>query len=339
MQKVGFIALCCWASPLFAQLPGASPLFKETAPLSIGLKISFSEAKDTKSDSSFIATELSFKNKDGAHDSVRVKIKARGHYRLQHCYFPPLKVKIQKSDAKGTVFQGNRNLKLVLPCQRSKHNNTPLLREFLCYKIYEQVAPYYFNTRLVEVDLVEIKKSKRVDHHLKGILIEDADDVAKRYNAKVIENKNIHPRNYNDTTALRFELFEFLIANTDWSMIYEHNSNTFFKNGSYIPVPYDFDMSGLVNAPYAVVDVNLSITQATDRLYRGFCRAEPIVNFVRKDIIEKEKAIFGVVDQYASLFSEMDVAETRNFLKDFFEILKDDAKFKEVILSKCRTDK
>jgi hypothetical protein len=98
-------------------------------------------------------------------------------------------------------------------------------------------------------------------------------------------------------------------------------------------------MSGLVNAPYAVVDANLNVTQVTDRLYRGFCRPEPVVNFVRKDLIAKEEIVFGVVDRYANLFSEKDAAETRKFVKAFFEILKDDGKFREMILTKCRVDK
>lgn len=338
MKRIDFVILLFLTSSLFAQQKEPT-LFNDQSPLSIGLTISFTEAKDTKSDSSFIASELSFKSKDEAQDSVHVKIKARGHFRLEHCYFPPLKLKIQKSDAKGTVFQGNRNLKLVLPCQRSKYNNAPLVREFLCYKLYEQMAPYYFSTRLVDVDLTEIKKSKRVAYQLKGILIEDFDEVGKRYNAKVIEKRNIHPRNYNDTTALRFELFEFMIANTDWSMIYEHNSNTFFKNGSYIPVPYDFDMSGLVNAPYAIVDANLSITQVTERLYRGFCRPAPVLDFVRKEMIGKEQTVLAVIDQYSNLYTEKEAEETRNFVKAFFEILKDDNRFNEMIATKCRTDK
>jgi hypothetical protein len=126
-------------------------------------------------------------------------------------------MKIAKKDAKNTLFEGNKQLKLVLPCHNANDNNELVLREYLCYKLYEAFTPYSFKTRLVNIDLTELRRqNKTKSFTLKGILIEDVDKAAKRLNAKTIK-ANIPPNSLNDTMALRFDLFQLLIANTDWS--------------------------------------------------------------------------------------------------------------------------
>ncbi len=46
-----------------------------------------------------------------------------------------------------------------------------------------------------------------------------------------------------------------MIGNTDYSSAYRHNEKLLFVDGNIMPIPYDFDMSGLVDASYAVVSV------------------------------------------------------------------------------------
>src|SRR5205085_11012558 len=38
-----------------------------------------------------------------------------------------------------------------------------------------------------------------------------------------------------------------------------------------VPVPYDFDFSGFVGAPYATPPAQLKIENVRERLYRGYC--------------------------------------------------------------------
>ena len=76
-----------------------------------------------------------------------------------------------------------------------------------------------------------------------------------------------------------------MIGNTDWSEVAGHNVEVLGIGGVALPVPYDFDFSGIVEAPYAVPGRSLSIKTVQDRLYRGWCRGnldpEPILELFR----------------------------------------------------------
>jgi len=308
-------------------------------PLNIGLTLSIKQVGGSKEDTTYLAHVLYYYNAAGDKDSIPVGLKARGNFRLRQCYFPPLKMKIGKKDAKNTLFEGNKKLKLVLPCHNVNDNNELVLREYLCYKLYEAFTPYSFKTRLVNIDLTELRKNKTKSFKLKGILVEDVDKAAKRLNAKAVE-LNVPPNSLDDTMALRFDLFQFLIANTDWSQTYQHNSKLIYENPNYIPLPYDFDMSGVVDAPYAVVSqVNgqeLPITNVKDRYYRGYCRSAATTDFVRKEYLAKEEQLLSVPDIVKGELSDKEIAEIKNYLKEFFTILKDDRSFQMDIVDRCR---
>lgn len=315
-------------------------LFDIQTPLNIALTLSIKEVGGSKEDTAYLAHALYYYNAAGDKDSIPVGLKARGNFRLQQCYFPPLKMKIAKKDAKNTLFEGNKKLKLVLPCHNGNNNNELVLKEYLCYKLYEAFTPYSFKTRLVHIDLTELRrKNKTQSYKLKGILIEDVGKAAKRLNAKEVK-ANVPSTSLGDTSALRFDLFQFLIANTDWSKSYQHNSKLIYERPNYIPLPYDFDMSGVVDAPYAVVsEVNgqqLPITDVRDRFYRGHCRSAATTDFVRKEYLAKEEQLLAVPDMVKGELADKEIDDIKDYLKEFFEILKDDRSFQMDILDRCR---
>ena len=89
----------------------------------------------------------------------------------------------QKDQRAGTLFDGNKSLKLVLPCKIESENNDNILQEFIAYKIYENISPYHFKTRRVNVDFNEIR-GKKTKFSIKRFLIEDVKLVAKRHEGK-----------------------------------------------------------------------------------------------------------------------------------------------------------
>jgi hypothetical protein len=96
-------------------------------------------------------------------------------------------------------------------------------------------------------------------------------------------------------------------------------------------------MAGLVNAPYATVNETLSISNVQERLYRGFCRSEATVQYVRSEYLRHENDLMKVISDHQSYFSEKDYAGINKFVKDFFTMMKDDKKFKDAIITGCRT--
>jgi hypothetical protein len=131
-----------------------------------------------------------------------------------------------------------------------------------------------------------------------------------------------------------------MVANTDWSTTFLHNAKLIQLDDSkkYIPLTYDFDMAGFVNAPYAVPNETLGIASVRDRLYRGFCRPEEVMQAIRKEYIDKEKDIMGVIKRYESSFEPKEFNNIMKYMDEFFATFKSDAKFKAQIIDKCRTN-
>ena len=75
-------------------------------------------------------------------------------------------------------------------------------------------------------------------------------------------------------------VFEYLIGNTDWSVPYQHNIRLLtvpaIKNP--VPVPYDFDQAGLVEAFYALPSENIGVASVRERVYRSIAYPSAIVS-------------------------------------------------------------
>lgn len=294
------------------------------------------EVKRSESDSIFFPSHLTYKNDQGQWDSLEVGIRARGNFRRKHCYFPPVRLKMKKSHVTGTPFEGNKSFKLVLPCQNVKSANNLILREYLCYKLLEPITPHFFHTRLAYITLTDQRGKQAKSHSITGFLIEDDDLIAHRFNGRVLD-QIILPKQLNDTAAVVHDFFEYLIANTDWSTTVQHNTKVIqLPPNKKVPLSYDFDMAGLVNAPYATINESLDIKSVKERLYRGYCRDESIMEYVRAKYIRLEPEIMNVLSDHQSYFSEDEYPGMRKYIEEFFIILKDDKKFKNSILQKCR---
>jgi hypothetical protein len=139
-------------------------------------------------------------------------------------------------------------------------------------------------------------------------------------------------------TSVQNAFFQFLLGNTDFSVAYQHNGKMMFKDNQFIPLPYDFDMTGWVNPSYATVNTSLGINSVKDRIYRGFKRDQTYFDQVREQFLEKKDELLDMVASFESEFSNPDEYNTMiDFLNDFFEVLEDKDKFEESIVAKART--
>ena len=96
-------------------------------------------------------------------------------------------------------------------------------------------------------------------------------------------------------------------------------------DGRYIPIPYDFDMAGFVNAPYATFDESLGIRSVHERVYKGFCRNEKVTEYVRQEYIRLEPDINVVVSRYEGQFEPKEFAALRKYMSEFFTTIKNDS--------------
>jgi len=311
-------------------------LFDSETPISLKMSFSIKDIKSKTNDSTYMDSEISVETSAGNWQAFPFEIRTRGNFRLENCFYPPMRIRLKKDEAKGTIFQGNRSLKLVLPCSKSKSADSFLGKEYLAYQLFEQVTPYTFDTRLVKVEFTNLDDKKAEPVVLLGILIEDDDEVAKRFDAKIL-NKKIPPSIMEDSSTVRHDLFQMMIGNTDWSGLYQHNQKAMvIGEKTIIPLAYDFDMTGLVNPPYAQVNSAVGIEKITDRMFRGFCRDPALVQAIRKEFLAKEPLIFKTITDTNMYFSEADAKSVTSFIKEFFDILKNDKLFQQKVLESCR---
>ncbi|KAA2219130.1 hypothetical protein [Maribacter flavus] len=247
-------------------------------------------------------------------------------------------------------------------------SNDDVLKEYLAYKMYELLSPIHFKTRLATLEYTDTRGEKDElhplaiflndsknslyndegawaarkpkNHTLLTILIEDDKVVARRHDAKVLK-RFVHPLNQEETVSITNAFFQFMIGNTDFSTAYSHNQKLIFKEGKSYPIPYDFDMSGLVNASYSVVsninNTSLDIDKVTERQYRGFKRNPALFEDTRRHFLSKESEILKILEAHKSLFKEARSYEmAHNYVSDFFAILKNDLRFQKEILKVAR---
>jgi len=344
-------------------------LFENQEILSLKLQYANKQVKKETDKKNGIKTDLIYRY-NATWDTIPISLRARGNFRRASCYFPPLKMYLEKDVAAKTMFEGHKQLKVVLPCLLQNRSNDDILKEYLAYKIYELISPIHFKTRLVTLKYLDTRGEKSEIHplaaflpedlstelydeneeafafkkpkeyQLKAILIEDEKIVAKRHGAKVMK-RFVHPLNQEETASVTNAFFQFMIGNTDFSTAYRHNQKLLFINKKIVPLPYDFDMSGLVDASYAVVsninNTQLDITEVTDRKYRGFKRELSTLQEVRRLYLDKKPEIMKLINDHSTYFEDTrQFQKAQNYIANFFEIIGADAKFTSQIVKEAR---
>ena len=318
-----------------------SNLFKSQEILPLKLNYSNKDLKKKTNDSTYLKTSLSYKTENDTWNVIDIEIRKRGNFRLKNCYYAPVKIKIKKSKSKGTLFEGNKKLKLVLPCLTNKSKNDYIVKEYMAYKLFEIISPYHFNTRLVAISYEEINGKKIKIHNIKGILIEDDKKIAKRHEGDILK-RSINPLNHDPISSVYNAFFQFMIGCTDFSTAFQHNQKLLFVDKKIIPIPYDFDVSGLVNPSYAMSSgeksENLGLTSVTQRLYRGFKRNPAIIQQVREEFLNNKNALIEIVDSLNPYFDDpKEFLKAKNYILDFFEVMESNERFNNEITSKLRT--
>jgi hypothetical protein len=203
------------------------------------------------------------------------------------------------------MFAGQRRLKLVTHCRPAEGHQQFLLLEYAAYRLYNQLTPLSFRARLAQVDYVE-DSGKTVTSRL-GFFIEDLGDVARRNGmTEARVGARIPVASLAPADAARFAVFEYLISNLDWAMQAGpagdtccHNSRLISANGAppYAVIPYDFDYSGFVDAPYAVPPEGIKVSSVKSRYYRGFCRHNAEALRAAAEIRAQGSALLAILGQ------------------------------------------
>ncbi|CAN5622520.1 hypothetical protein BH10BAC4_BH10BAC4_14350 [soil metagenome] len=336
-MKRGFVLMIVLANICICTFGQDVPLFQSKDAIDLRINGSIKSIKKNSNDSTFVTAKLEYAKSPDQWIAVPAQVRVRGNYRLKNCFFPPLKLKFSKKEVASTLFEGNKALKLVIPCLTTSDNNSLVRKEYICYQLYQLVSPYYFRTRLANLELTEVSRKNPHVYNILSFFVEDNSMVAKRSQGKVIESK-ISPTAFDEKQAIRNDFFQYMIGNADWSAFRQHNSNTLYVDSKYVPLSYDFDMSGFVNAGYAHQNApTLGTGNPRDRVYGGYCKSQSAMEDIRKEFLGKEQAIQASIDEYSVFFGKPDLKDMHGYLDQFFEILRNDHRFKNSILDLCKT--
>ena len=274
---------------------------------------------------------IQFKFKKELLLDMDMKIKCRGKFRRMKCDFPPLKLKFKKKDLRKKGLSEVNELKLVTHCLNDRAKSRELvIREYLIYKLYSIVSNYSFRVRLVKVRYAGQKKRlSKIKHY--SILIEDGEDLANRYQAERFEDMGVNPDSLHRFQEICTSLFQYMISNSDYSYTMCRNTELIrLPDGRIVCIPYDFDFSCIVKAPYARANSHLGQRSICDRVYLGFPRpaeeVEPVLRYYEK----KQDELLNYVNDF-NLLPQSSRHEIMSYLKSFFDEIQDREHIMEVI--------
>jgi hypothetical protein len=267
-----------------------------------------------------------------APETVPVTLSVRGITRRREdiCTFPPLRVEFTQKPGPSSIFKGQKHLKLVTHCQRMADYQQYLLLEYTAYRLYRALTPESFNVRLAKIDYTG-KNGRGITTRL-GFFIEDVDDVAKRNGQERLKGVGrISASQLDAAAAARYAVFEYMISNLDWAMTAGpagtdccHNARLMGDKGAtgastgLIPVPYDFDFAGLVNAPYAVPPDGIQVANVKVRRYRGFCAHNEEAKALLAQIAADRASLMAILNETPQL-EDRSRRNAAAYLGDFFE--------------------
>ena len=286
----------------------ADGMFDTDAPLKIALEADFNgmaEARDKALDYPGTLTIDTLANPI----ALPVKLSLRGVSRLKtsNCRYPPLRVDFKKSEHKAaTPFAGEGDMKLVVQCGNGSKYVDYLRTEFLIYKLLNKITPLSYRVRWVEIAYSESGGSKIKVRP--GFFVERKKNLARRNNLKPAnEVEETFHSQLDASQAALLEHFQFLIGNTDYSLVQSNDPGECCHNAKllrvkdadeqmpYTPIIYDFDSTGLVNTAYSAPAASLGIKRVSQRLYRGACRDAAIMESARSNLLQHQAALTDLI--------------------------------------------
>ena len=313
------------------------PLFASSEPLAFTLLADFKvvqQDRDLESTTTYPAT-LVVARQDGTEASIPMRIRTRGHSRRSPtaCAFAPLRLEFE-SNPIGTVFEGQKNLKLGTHCRDLGEYEQYVLREYSVYRLYNVLTPRSFRARIASARYVDARSRKTVAERA-ALFLEDDDDVARRLDGRTTDQLKVIFRRTDLPTTTLMTLFEFMIGNTDMSIMALHNVRLVeTPTDTLYPVPYDFDYAGVVNTRYGRPGPRLGLSSVRERLYRGPCwTAEEFESFFSR-FRDARPAIMAVYDSVPALSSGY-VRQARNYLDEFYRTIEQPARVKRALVDAC----
>ena len=314
----------------------AAKLFREDSVLRLTITANFSRLEHDRSGKSpWRQARIAYTNDSGTIVDLPVRLRTRGIWRLKECDLPPFRMNFVKDSVKHTIFAKLDKPKLVTHCRDNKTGDQLIVAEFQLYRAYNLLTPYSHRVRLAQVVYADSGNGK-VETTRYAFLEEEPEAVADRVGGILIQQQGATANDLVPSATTLFYMFQYFIGNTDWSIAALHNVELITSDTLHVPIPYDFDFSGAVNAPYATVDPRLSIRRVRDRLYRGYCQPDELFPPVFEVFRAKRDSIYALYhDPIGRLLDADRAKETLEYFDDLYKTINDPREAAKQIRDNC----
>lgn len=312
------------------------PLYASEAPLAVTLTANLRQLRgDKDTNSAWRGGTISYQS-DTGRIVIPARMRTRGIWRLKNCAMPPLRLDFGSKDTKGILFRKLGKPKLVNYCRDTDTYEQYILQELQLYRIYQLLTPVSYRVRLVRMTYVD-SASGKTDAVRYAIIAEDPDHLAKRLDGHAIKIKGATASDLDHQQLALAYLFQYMIGNTDFSFNGLHNTALISTNdGRVLPVAYDFDYAGAVNASYATPDPSLRIKTVRQRSFRGYCALADEYPQLLPLFNERKLAIYALYkDQIGQLMDARRVRETVDYYDDFFKQIESPSAAQGYFLRDC----
>ena len=300
-------------------------------------------------DCDYTPTELIYRDAAGQEAAVPVSIRRRDGWRAleTNCQIPTLFLRFSDQDTVGTPFEGQELLAMNSHCGKGiSPENKPSPRlpdeferyvtnEYLGYRMYNLFTQVSLRPQLARIRYTN-PDDPRLDFTHDAFFTEHFDSLAERLNAKLLPENSFDPTKLDQDAADQLALFHYMIGNTDWSIADQDNVILLlFPDGRQVPVLFDLDMSGLVNAHYAAPSPDLPIKSVKQRYYMGYCHPDTDWDALFTRFKSLQEPIYDLLAQVSGLGSG-DRRIVSSYLDSFYKTLNSPEARQSKIVNACK---
>lgn len=329
-------------SPSFAQATGdPDPLFASNDILQARITGPLRQLIEEKSKEKYLDGTFQITDTDGTVLDLDVRFRARGNFRHENCDYPPVRLNFKKSDTKDTLLDKQDKLKLVIHCNRRAEYHQIVLQEYLAYRVLNLLTDFSMRVRLLQIVYVDPAEEFESPPRY-AFLIEHKNRTAKRIGIDEHVTPGTQVGLLEREQLNLTSVFQFFIGNTDFSPIAApagedccHNYILFKNTDTKImPIPYDFDQSGFVDAPYAVTNPRFRLRSVKQRRYRGRCFNNSYLSGSIQKFEDNKEQIYALIRDQVGF--KVDTREQLiRYADDFFELVADPKRVERTMLKKC----
>ena len=304
------------------------PLFADDAVVNVTITAPFGEIMHTRSVEEELPGTLVYRDATSGNDiALDIKIRARGKFRRQkeNCAFPPLRLNFRKSNE--TLFADADKLKLVTHCRnRSISYEQTVYKEYLAYRILNLLTDRSFRARLLQVRYVDVDNGEEIAA-APAFLIENDEQLAKRIGMELDHSESTSIDALDAAYTNLASVYQYFVGNTDFSPIKGppgesccHNYVLMRNDSAQVSIPYDFDVTGFANPPHAKPNPRFGLASVKQRLYRGRCANNELLDSTFQQFRDKKQAIYDLVNNQPGL-SDSERKKTIRYIDDFYKII------------------